>query len=118
MNFIPVVVFKLAVGSVFILFVSLYSLFGIETNRSLLCKYIVILSFCKIFCAFFMIRAFFAESASRGFWLLMFDDSSAAAAVADFCILGHVGNLAGEMACLSRFLLDAAFWEGRLFIII
>ena len=63
-----------------------------------------------------MIRAFFAESASRGFWLLMFDDSSAAAAVVDFCILGHVGNLAGGVACLSRFLLDAAFWEGRLFI--
>ena len=67
--------------------------------------------FAKFFVLFFMIRAFFAESASRGFWLLMFDDSSAAAAVADFCILGHVGNLAGEMACLSRFLLDAAFWE-------
>lgn len=110
MNFIPVIVFKLAIGSVFILFVSLYSLFGIETNRSLLCKYIVIFSFCKIFELFYD-KGVFAESASRGFWLLMFDDSSAAAAVADFCILGHVGNLAGEMACLSRFLLDAAFWE-------
>lgn len=54
--------------------------------------------FLQNFLCFFYDKGVFAESASRGFWLLMFDDSSAAAAVVDFCILGHVGNLAGGLS--------------------